>query len=627
MGNLFKKPSGMMLLSTVLIFAAYSFVLSAPFKTMDDQVSIVNNASIKSFGHIGKIFRTAFFGDRSYYRPLVSLSYMIEYHFFDLQPLFYYLSNIILHSLNAVLVYFLVIQIFKNRLIAYYGMILFAVHPLHWEAVSNISGRSILLCALFYWTSFLSFLLFKDKRKPILWVMSLIFFTLSLLCKESAVMLPVVLFLYIWLCDPEPLEKRQNLFIAVIPFLGLITAYLLVRHGLGITEVFPWPTFVSLMLGFLTFLRGVITYFRLFILPLDLHFDRAQRVFTDFGDPQLIFTLMFYGVLVFVVYFLYRKGKLEPLILFLLLWFAAELFPVAQIISAVGVQPGFISIAEHCLYTPSVPVFILMILAARKIFEDLMARKMISKAVCSFMAGGLFIFLFLMTVESNIYASSERAMLTRSVAMNPRNTRLLYSLGLLSAQEGRFNEAESHFRKILATEPQNQKARIALGKALCDQGRCLEGVNEYEKITEAGNLKELLTQNLKLTYGILIEEQNNLIRQQPGNARLHYLLGIYYAKNDKPQEAAESFKKAVELEPSFKNGLFNLASTYEAMGRFEEAAVYWGKIVELNTEKNELDAEAFTRLGQYYQKTGDLVQAQKNFEQSKALRRSLQQTR
>ena len=154
MDQIIQKPILVLFLIVVLIFTAYSFVLSAPFKTMDDQVSIVDNENIKSFGNTGKIFKTAFFGDRSYYRPLVALSFMIEYHFFGLKPVFYYLTNIFLHCLNTLLVFFLVMRLLRDRPLTYGVTLLFAIHPIHWEAVANIPGRSILLSAFFYLSAF-----------------------------------------------------------------------------------------------------------------------------------------------------------------------------------------------------------------------------------------------------------------------------------------------------------------------------------------------------------------------------------------------------------------------------------------------------------------------------------------
>src|ERR1041385_3808772 len=125
------------------VMAAYSFMLQAPFREMDDAVMIVQNPDIRSFQNIPKIFASSFFGDRSYYRPLVSLTYMIEYHWFGLNSFFYNLDNVLLHMLNVLGVYFLIRRLMKDQTLAFGVALLFALHPIQWEAVANVSGRVI----------------------------------------------------------------------------------------------------------------------------------------------------------------------------------------------------------------------------------------------------------------------------------------------------------------------------------------------------------------------------------------------------------------------------------------------------------------------------------------------------
>ena len=67
------------LLIVVLGFSAYSFMLDAPFKDLDDRYSIIENNDIKDVSSLGKIFRSSYFQKGSFYRPLVYVSYMIEY--------------------------------------------------------------------------------------------------------------------------------------------------------------------------------------------------------------------------------------------------------------------------------------------------------------------------------------------------------------------------------------------------------------------------------------------------------------------------------------------------------------------------------------------------------------------
>jgi hypothetical protein len=146
-------------LLAILTFAAYSFAVNGSYKTMDDDYSIVRNEMIRSINNLPQIFTTGFFGDQSYYRPLVAVSFMKEYFFFKLNPVPYYIDNILIHIFNAFLVFAITLALTSRRRIAMGTAFLFALHPIQWEAVANIPGRSILLCAFYGLASFYCFII------------------------------------------------------------------------------------------------------------------------------------------------------------------------------------------------------------------------------------------------------------------------------------------------------------------------------------------------------------------------------------------------------------------------------------------------------------------------------------
>ena len=98
--NILKSNLRIFLVLAILGFAAYAIILKTPFKTIDDYFAIVENPDIKTFTSLPKIFSSSFFGSSDYYRPLVYVSFMIEYHFFQLKPFFYNLTNVILQRLK-----------------------------------------------------------------------------------------------------------------------------------------------------------------------------------------------------------------------------------------------------------------------------------------------------------------------------------------------------------------------------------------------------------------------------------------------------------------------------------------------------------------------------------------------
>ena len=602
MASLIKKPFFCFLIIFGLVFTAYSFMLQGSFKTMDDEVSIIQNEQIQSFSNIPNLFTSSFFNANSYYRPLVSLTYMIEYHFFGLNPLFYYLTNIFLHVAISLSLFWLLILLLKDRLTAFAVALLFAVHPIHWEAVSNISGRAILLCALFYILTFIFYHRAQDRNSRTDFFLSLAFFVPALFSKESALMFPALAFTYRALFLQERGRRLLKGCLTLVPYVLLGGTCLMVRHILGISRLYLWPSLREAWLGFVTFLRSVITYLRILFIPVDLQFDRSARILTDFFNPEVFLTILSFGFLFGFVWT--QRKRLSPAALFFLAWFFVELIPVSQFFASIGVQFGYISIAEHFLYTPSIGIFVLVGLSFRHLARLNRDRRAVSPKILKMIVGVLYAFLFFLTIGQNIYSSHEIPMLKRSLELNPENLRIRYNLAYSYVREGRYYEAEIQFRKVLERTPFIAKARIGLGKALVDQGRLWDGIREYEKIGDAGPLNELLENNRRAAYRLLSRRYKDILKDRPDDPQVHYSLGVVTFKLGQAQLAADHFQKAVILKPGLKNALFNLALAYEALDQPARAAGPYENLLGLDGEKDYMDRHALSRLAEIYAEIG-----------------------
>lgn len=586
-----KTLIGLLLLAFMTCFV-YSFSINGAFKTLDDDYSIVRNEDVRSFRNIPKVMTSAFFSGEAYYRPLVTLSFMKEYHFFKLDPVPYYVNNILIHILNAFWVFAIVFALTDRRAMALGAAFLFALHPIQWEAVSNIPGRSILLCAFYGLASFY-FFIHADRRRYYSYF-SLIAFALALLCKESAGVLPLVFLSYLYFIKEQQKFHFQKLFVNLVPYVAVAGVYLGIRHILGITRTFPWRSASEMVLGFLTFLKSVIIDLRLLVFPVDLYFDRSQPIFISFADPQVILTVLFFLTLIAMAWM--KRKTITGLQAFCVTWFFIELLPVSQIVTTVGVQPGYISTAEHFLYVPSIGFFILALMLFEHYKKTSTRRKIISPLMIRCGAMGFSLFLILLTIQYNIYSSNEISMFERTLSVNPTNTRIRNSLALSYAKRNRFDLAEHNFRKVLDVEPFNIRARIGLGKSLCDQGKFWEGLREYDKVTDPGDLKSLLDDNIKSTELFLVSHYERLMREKPDNARGYHSLGILYSKLSDPQRAIEYYKKAIILDGNLKEALFNLASTYQMLGQREKAIAFYERVLLLKSGPDELDRLATTHL-------------------------------
>ncbi len=482
------------LLIAVLCLISFSPVLWGQFKGLDDELSIVNNADLRHVDSLPKIFTSGYFNGHDYYRPLVMASYLVEYQLFGLNPFFYNLDGLLLHLFNAWMVFLVVGLLLDDRRKAWWVALLFAVHPLHWEAVGNISGRAILLCAAFTLSAAWFFLRYLKEARPSLAGLSLACFTLALLSKESAAVLIVVLGLYITL-------TRQNRWLALVPFVAVAALNFWWRLHLGLSQFFPWANAAWALLGFTTFLKGIFTYLRLIVLPYGLYFDRSAPLLMSFFSGGFLLTWAVYIGTGTGAWLLRRK--IPVMVLFCVGWFFIELLPVAQIVTSLGVHAGQISLAEHFLYIPLIPALIVVVIAADKIFEKIEARGALSRQAVRLLAAGLVIFLVMASLQQSLYASNEAAMLKRSLAANPDNARLQALMGRLYVQKKDFAAAEGSFRKAVTLAPGEARYRVSLGRSIADQGRYAQALVEYNRIPDPGPWKAMLEANIRAARQLL----------------------------------------------------------------------------------------------------------------------------
>lgn len=575
MRDILRNPLLSLIIILAIGFAAYSFMIQPSFKTLDDHISIIENDNIKSFDHFGKIFTTSYFGDKAYYRPLVYVTYAFEYHFFNLNASYYYFNNILLHLISAMLIYWMMLLISRKPIFAFFVSLLFAIHPIHWEAVSNISGRAILLSTVFSVASFVFFLKSCNRKGAIVYYgLSLVSFILALLSKESAGILPLIFISYILLIKKEGLISSVK---AVVPFFIVCFIYIYWRHALGIVEVFYWRNPAEAFFGFVTFLRSVITHLRLLMVPSDFYFDRSQQLIVGFSNPRLWGVIILYVAALIVLVTSRRKFSHESKFFFF--WFCIHLIPISQFLVSIGTQPGVISAADHFLYAASIGFFGLMVSFFLWLHHLNLQKQYVSLKVFRFGVVGWLVFLFLITVNQNIYSSNEITMFQQTVQRNPGNARVRNSLALAYAYQGYFKEAEGHFRKVLEHHPANIRARVSYAKSISDQGRHFEAITEYERIQEPGKYESLIQGNLQATYDALIEQYKAIIENEPENAAAYYSLGVVYSKLKKRDEALALYKQAVALDPGNSHAVFNLASTLFVQGDLQTSRELFEKFL------------------------------------------------
>ena len=325
--------------------------------TWDDGVYVLQNYRIHQFngGNVADLFRLHPQRGRmpnAQYTPLVELSFMLEKHFFGLAPGLFHLTNVLLHGLNALLVFLFLRRLTGKADVAWLAAAFFAVHPLHVESVAWVTERKDMLSGFFYLLALVFHLRGRDGRRFGAGA-ALAAGVAAFLSKPLAVTLPAACLL----CD----YYRQGR-VARKDVVRLWPLWTLAAAGIGITFYTHVSTNVAkshevLALGsnLLIAARGLALYLEKFIWPSGL------SAFYPVPEPGQPFGLSYYMALAALaatlggLAWLAIRGKGRPIV-FGALFFLVVLSPSSRILP-VGMR--FLA-ADRFFYLPGIGLFLLL---------------------------------------------------------------------------------------------------------------------------------------------------------------------------------------------------------------------------------------------------------------------------
>jgi hypothetical protein len=182
--------------------AAFLPSLWNDFTNWDDQVVILNNPVIRDLS-VSNLLRFFWEIPQDVYKPLVLISYALEYRFFGLQPQVYHATNLLFHLLNVFLVFGLFSGLMRDRRVGFLTALLFAVHPMRVESVAWISARKDVLYGFFCLGACWVYLGYVRTLRWRLYGACFVLFLCSLFCKPMAVSFPFLLVVFDLFCGRE----------------------------------------------------------------------------------------------------------------------------------------------------------------------------------------------------------------------------------------------------------------------------------------------------------------------------------------------------------------------------------------------------------------------------------------
>ncbi len=552
--------------------AAYLPSFKVPF-VYDDLAEILNNPALLDLKDIETIIK---------YNParaLLMITFAADLHFWKTNPFPYHVENLVIHILNALLLYAI-----GERLLgrsrrplppiaeglrvppgwapAVAVSLVFAVHPLFVEAVTYIASRSSSLTTFFYLMTFGAYIGFRDAQargagflRAGSWLTcSILGWILAVATKEEGVSFPAVALAYDFFLAPAPARspgrRPMGWWLGSLPFWLLFGVLIVFRIALYDTLMPPVVVYDPRLYA-LTGLKVLLVYLRLLIWPSGLNIYHDYPVVQGIRESGVILAVVIH-LLVLALIVLSRKKR--PFLSFGLAWYYITLSPTTSII------PLKEPMAEHRMYLAALgPLFVLGWGLA-----ELRERVRVPPLVVGM---GMAAILGIVTYRYNLLWQDEVALWKRAVTLSPhsgdayyalggvllRRHRLdeaeaaylraidnykdrgvvgsrikfsyvdaLINLGLVYAQRGDLDRAIPYFRRALQENPRYAKAWVNLGFAQMQKGNYLEASFSIEE-------------------ALMIDDENWLA---------HYHLGtIYYEHLVDPEKAALHYRRALEINP------------------------------------------------------------------------------
>lgn len=567
--------------------AAYWPALHGAF-IWDDDDYVTKNPTLTSVDGLRRIWLEP--GAVPQYYPMVHTTFWVERHLWGLDPFGYHIVNLCLHLFTAFLLALLLSRLAIPG--AFFAAALFALHPVHVESVAWVTERKNVLSAVFYFGAFLAWLRFRPlqadaaratekgkldrtdrslqdsrARRPSAvpsdgqshfwswYILSLVLFLCAIFSKTVTGSLPVAILILIW-------WKRGRVGRAD---LALLLPFVLLAAGMGAITIWMerlhvGATGAEFELSFLDRLviagKALWFYLTKLAVPVDLSFIYTRwRI--DSGDLVQLAPAVAVLTLALALFLARRRIGQGPLAA--ALFFSVTLFPALGFVNIYPMRFSFV--ADHFQYLASVGPIVLFASGTALLSRRIPARR--AKLIAITLATVLLTMLTVLTHQRATVFENQEALWLDTLEKNEQAWLARNNLGKYYEDQGRFDLAESEYRKAVAIRPDLDLPLYNLGNLAVRRGDVAGAIAYYEEA----------------------------LRLNPGMADAHLQLGNVYRGLDLAK-AFEHYRMAVELDSTFVAARRSLAFTLAELGEIE------GSIEQLQIvlQQDGADLSAMTRL-------------------------------
>ena len=576
-------------LLAVATLAVYYPAIRNGFVDFDDPLYVTQNQHVQaglSWRNVEWAFRSI---DAANWHPLTWISHMADWQFFGLNPTGHHAVSVLLHAINAVLLFLLLNKAtgFRWRSLCLAG--LFALHPLNVETVAWISERKSLLSMLFSLIAvayYGSYVRAPEPARAERWrryLAVVFFFALALLSKPMAVTLPLVLLIL----DYWPLERLP------VPFSTNDVGLVFKRLGKLLVEKIPlfvmsiassWITVVAQRRGQAMTSNAVLTlkervenaivsyakYIGKMFWPSGLSYYYPHP-----GSRLTLWTILpAVTLLLAITATVWRYRDRRHLV------FGWKLFVVTPLPVIGIVQVGLQAMADRYAYIPLIGLFVMIVWEASEAAQRWRVPVAAQAGIASLVAGAFAV----VTVINIGYWHDSVTLCTHAREVIPfANTRIETNLGAALLDSGRAAEGIEHFKIAESLAPNMFIPHFNIGYALAQTGDNSHAVPELQEALRSASSAE-------------------------EKARALNSIAVAYLDLGANEQAAQAFSQLLELQPSSLAGRAGRGQAFFNMRRFAEAGADFVAATELRPAP-----QLFLMAGKSLEADGKLREAEEQY--------------
>jgi len=569
-----------------LAFLVYSRSLWCGF-VRDDLPQIVRNPQVQSWDYLPRLLGSHLWSQVGrdetmlFYRPIFSVWMLLMYTFGGLAPWFWHLSNILLHVAATYLVFRLCQKLTGSDLGAAVAAAIFAVHPIHVDAVTWVSASCEILFAISALAAMLPLLASDQKAPPRLWVsavwVSALWFAAGLFAKETGMVMLAILPVLAWVQLKGCAAGGKRLWKAAFPYGATAASYLLIRfavmHRVGVESgEHTWAEVIFSAPSIFLF------YLKKLFLPWNLSGCYVNPLT---ASPTTAFWLQLTAVLIglaavawFAIRYNWRLGLAASLIV----------IPVLPALAVTRIYPQGDMTHDRYLYLPTVGLSLLVAMLIKQLWPiEKPARGALIKSLGSSVdprvprglrflptrnhsflrvaalavALAVLIAFSAETIVQQRYYQDDVAFYSRVIEVTPSDGFAIGMLGNVYLDEGRFDLAVEQFQKAHRISPDNQKVTLFLARGLFVAGKyhdaetVLNGLLQTPDLNLRRRKATLLSlANVQIGLGSLDEAQQLLQQVEQRDDKfpeLHWAWGVLYQKQNLLPQALAEYQEEFEI--------------------------------------------------------------------------------